>query len=1371
MLTRIKKRIAILLLFCLGFGISAYNQQINVNPDAVNTLQSKFEDSKAGQLAEQVKSGIEVLKQLQSSLEKGPIASAIKIMTDSAHINVYPMFHIAADSALWPYALELYFDVRAERKEPYILATLNFTPESGEWTDFESYKLSVSLTQGRTKAIPQEVILPVEKELNNLLANIGNLKKYIGQIRTNVADAIVKLRMAMMDKYWVGKNLPQVNFYAVPKALYGFDPPVQQAIIRKYKDFYRYDTVTLAPWKALSTSQQDNVSAYIKVRDTKYKKDRVRFVNRNGVQVQPTSVNNDTLVFSLSGVADNDEGELTAEYVEKDSTGTERKAPLAQVKTITYGQSPHSLQIISVNKASLPEGNNSSAIAKYLNGAYKQAVVTWDVLSEEKLEVKDWDLNNDGMLNIETSILQRYSDEEKAFITAWETTHKDSDPNAAYLFVVDMPNSLDARGYMPLNAHYGFVFTKSKNASERNEVYYNTMAHELGHGIFKMYHAWEDYGTPERQTNNLMDYQQGITLWKPQWDWMHDPGIRTYMFQSEEEGASITQPQLKCISDASNLGKLFIDPAGKTVELSPKQTPLAFFGEDEGSLYGRLAAYKENEKIFIYYLDNYTENFSGRFGDFVSVGQTNDVNKLVPLSNGNGKGILVQISNDCKLEYSQLQSCKCGFTISYKTATKTDNLKPGGKLKDSALGEIINFTGAAKVPDEEKLIPLINSLDGKSNIKLVLFATSNIKEPSLTTVKQRLAKPGQNELVIWADYDFTSKRWTIKEIAADDKGMKSKKGQELSAFVKLLIQLVPNLDSYTYFNPLTAILDGLTGLIDEAKIDERFYNPDHPKYNPVPAAIYAGVSLSIVKDWILVEINKDAKKYSPSRQDFAFICGVWNGLVGTLSGLTSGASLVIQLITNDNNIWSKLHDKISGLNWQSIKTMCGETWTKYTANPCMVSYGSGEVAFVIISFFIGAGEAKGVTSFVAVLDKLDVIGLMINKAIRISGGILKPVLNYSNKSLRFVLQKGGKLYKTFNNKRISVKVKTDALYCGIPALDIKISNKISELSEEELNKLKQEITNKLENEVDIPIDENGNKLIEVTIGVESTPVLVGTEEGLDKIENGIIKISDQLRTDAKNLIKKAIGSGTKFAEDTKTVEKLSEMMAEGSSFRSSFGNDWEGKLENLLKKNNDLRCENCGNAASYKTNLPSMDEMLDNANYFVIFKDKSGFEKVFNALISSENNRDGINHMISYMKKHASDFEEVTAFEFKYEKDLLRRADVAVGDVLYEFKSWTPGNPDVWNAFFKGEGESYLQFIDYLKYTKKLDNLKYVFNNSKADIENAVKPAFRKLFEDKKTDIFNALSSDLKQNLGIRNISQLDDSKRDMIINILIKSN
>lgn len=173
---------------------------------------------------------------------------------------------------------------------------------------------------------------------------------------------------------------------------------------------------------------------------------------------------------------------------------------------------------------------------------------------------------------------------------------------------------------------------------------------------------------------------------------------------------------------------------------------------------------------------------------------------------------------------------------------------------------------------------------------------------------------------------------------------------------------------------------------------------------------------------------------------------------------------------------------------------------------------------------------------------------------------------------------------------------------------------------------------------------------------------------------------------AWKLVRSSIAEGTQFAKDPKTLEKLAEMMQTNSSFRQKLGSSWEQELKEILEKNADLRCGTCGNKGI--SSLPAMDEVLDNLAQISRFSDKPGFSSVLKNLKSNVANRDGVNHMISYIKKNADEFENITEFEFQYTDEFLNKADVLVGNIKYEFKSWTPDLPNPWNSFFSGTGNS-----------------------------------------------------------------------------------
>jgi hypothetical protein len=182
-----------------------------------------------------------------------------------------------------------------------------------------------------------------------------------------------------------------------------------------------------------------------------------------------------------------------------------------------------------------------------------------------------------------------------------------------------------------------------------------------------------------------------------------------------------------------------------------------------------------------------------------------------------------------------------------------------------------------------------------------------------------------------------------------------------------------------------------------------------------------------------------------------------------------------------------------------------------------------------------------------------------------------------------------------------------------------------------------------------------------------------------------------------------------------------------------------------------------------------MSDFLENVDYIYKFNLVNGFNTVKTNLKSSSNFRDGVNHMIGYMRNHTNDFTGVTAFEYRYNDDILNTADVMVNSIKYEFKSWTPNIPNPWNSFFAGTNGSYSQFISYLQNTNSISELKYIFNGTKAP-EAQVKQAFKELFIAKKSEIFGAMSAQLKTNLNISSIEDLTDNKIELIINSLIKS-
>ena len=96
------------------------------------------------------------------------------------------------------------------------------------------------------------------------------------------------------------------------------------------------------------------------------------------------------------------------------------------------------------------------------------------------------------------------------------------------------------QGDMPRGKQFGYIF-KSDIEDIKGNIYH-TIAHELGHGRWRLYHPFsKEYGEkiPVNATENLMDYKGGIHLAKWQWNQMANPAWFTNPFEGDEESMKV----------------------------------------------------------------------------------------------------------------------------------------------------------------------------------------------------------------------------------------------------------------------------------------------------------------------------------------------------------------------------------------------------------------------------------------------------------------------------------------------------------------------------------------------------------------------------------------------------------------------------------------------------------------------------------------------------------------------------------------------------------------------------------------------------------------------------------------------------------------
>jgi len=131
----------------------------------------------------------------------------------------------------------------------------------------------------------------------------------------------------------------------------------------------------------------------------------------------------------------------------------------------------------------------------------------------------------------ESGMLASFPRNMRQFIRDYKRDNPIYDKDAYYLFVIkDAPSG--RAGFMPFKRQFGFVFSNKTPNLER------TIAHELGHGAFRLRHTFssKDFIANQGETDNLMDYSQGNHLHKQQWDYIHHPQDVIGWFEDDEEG-------------------------------------------------------------------------------------------------------------------------------------------------------------------------------------------------------------------------------------------------------------------------------------------------------------------------------------------------------------------------------------------------------------------------------------------------------------------------------------------------------------------------------------------------------------------------------------------------------------------------------------------------------------------------------------------------------------------------------------------------------------------------------------------------------------------------------------------------------------------
>ena len=321
----------------------------------------------------------------------------------------------------------------------------------------------------------------------------------------------------------------KVNFAAKEDQHYGFDAKVHEVLSHYETTSIEGDSYTV-PWKSIETGSFDKV----KVTATAQRED---LLNEVGISAGTESLpkqqgeNANELLVTLQGKTPEDVTSVSA-YLNQEGTtdSATSKLEVGKLNVISYNKARKRLILISVNGARLEI--STASLQTELNAIYKQAVVDWQVEPLESMTDIVYDTDNNGLEYGNSSWFSNYTGEMRTIMNRY-LQGRSLIADTYYLFVVDKTDDPEVMGFMPRMKQVGFICSTKVNSSNVTK----TIAHELAHGAFRLEHS---FPLLPQNGDNLMDYSAtGTTLYKTQWDYIHNPVAMLGLFDRDDEGASL----------------------------------------------------------------------------------------------------------------------------------------------------------------------------------------------------------------------------------------------------------------------------------------------------------------------------------------------------------------------------------------------------------------------------------------------------------------------------------------------------------------------------------------------------------------------------------------------------------------------------------------------------------------------------------------------------------------------------------------------------------------------------------------------------------------------------------------------------------------
>jgi hypothetical protein len=299
-----------------------------------------------------------------------------------------------------------------------------------------------------------------------------------------------------------------VTFKPYASQYYGFDD-VNTDIVKDG------DATIKVCWKSMSVggSQNDFVNVEINIKDNSINKNQVKFKTLDGIDY---SLDYTGDKIQLKPATKNGVQQLYAYYTQ----GTDNKdtVRVGKLNIVSYETITKKVMLIPLTeKAKQSIAGDKTIASELLNSYYKQALVKWEVSTSDVLEeikTMAWDINKDELLDIpDKDDLDNYTGEMAALnkIASEHYNKNNAADDMLYIFIGVQDNQPSIKAAFPLHGNFGYIFSGNKRGLL-------TIAHELGHGAFKLRHS-DATGNDNMMTEGaeVAGYDRPF-ISKPQWD-------------------------------------------------------------------------------------------------------------------------------------------------------------------------------------------------------------------------------------------------------------------------------------------------------------------------------------------------------------------------------------------------------------------------------------------------------------------------------------------------------------------------------------------------------------------------------------------------------------------------------------------------------------------------------------------------------------------------------------------------------------------------------------------------------------------------------------------------------------------------------------